>query len=381
MRAIGHQLAIYVVLGACLVMTSCGRQASEDVESASATAEVTPVTVAKVTRGSVSRMIALTGSVVAPPNRDVRVSALVAGKIAELNVSEGDRVEAGQLAARIDDSSYQDQMHQAEAAVAQAKATLESATLALARNQSLVERGIAARKDLEEATSAKGVAQASLQQAEAALAISRLQLERTAIHSPIAGTIVKRFVSVGEQVDGTSGQPIFEVASLGEVEINANLPPGDLGRLRPGMAVRFSSDAFPGRGFNGRVVAISPAVDPATNTGLVRIRIANPEGVLRIGMFVSAQLPIETHARALRVPPAAIYRNEEGRPRVYVVSGDMAKAAEVELGIETGDFDEVLSGVKEGDTVVLSGGYGLPDEAKVTVQAPRENSEKPPEQP
>jgi RND family efflux transporter MFP subunit len=377
-----NQLAVCIVLGASLAMLGCGRQAAEEEESASTAAEVTPVTVTKVTRGNVSRMIALTGSVVAPPNRDIRVSALVPGKIAELNISEGDRIEAGQLAARIDDSSYQDQLHQAEAAVAQARATLENATLALARNESLVQRGIAARKDLEESSSAKAVAQASLQQAEAALAIARLQLERTVIRSPISGTVVKRFVSVGEQVDGTAAQPIFEVAGLGEVEINANLPPGDLGRLRPGMWVRFSSDGFPGKGFSGRVIAISPAVDPATNTGLVRIGIANPQGVLRIGMFVSASLPIETHTGVLRVPPAAIYRDEEGRAHVYVVSGDTANSAPIELGIETNDFDELLSGLKEGDTVVLSGGYGLPEQAKVSVQdQPGADSEKPPQRP
>ena len=121
----------------------------------------------------------------------------------------------------------------------------------------------------------------------------------------------------------------------------------------------------------------------------MRIGIANPEGVLRIGMFVSASLPIETHARVLRVPPAAIYRDEEGHPHVYVVSGDTATAAEIKLGIETNDFDEVLSGVKEGDTVVLSGGYGLPDQAKVSVQSPGADSskssgtdsDKPPQQP
>ena len=351
-----------------------GQQRWRGEDAGGTTAEVTLVTVAKVTRGSISRTVTLTGSVAAPPNKDIRVSALVPGRVAELSVAEGDRVTAGQVAARIDDRTYRDQLQQAEAALVQARANRDNATLALARNQNLVNRGIAARKDLEEATMAKGVAEASVQQAEASLSIAQLQLARTEIASPIAGTVVKRFVSVGEQVDGTSAQPIFEVASLGEVEINANLPPGDLGRLRPGLSVRFSSDAFPGKTFSGRVVAISPAVDPATNTGLVRIGIANPEGVLRIGMFVSAQLPIETHAQVLRVPPAAIYRDEEGHAHVYVVSGDIASAAEVELGIETNDWDEVLSGVSAGDTVVLSGGYGLPDKAKVAVQNPGQES-------
>ena len=299
MKTLRQHLLIGIVLGmtlSCVELRSRGQRWEED--AGGTTAEVTPVTVAKVTRGSISRTVALTGSVAAPPNRDIRVSALVPGRIAELNASEGDRIDSwatGSADRRKQlpgptPSGRSSSEHKREP-------TLENATLALARNESLVQRGIAARKDLEEATSAKGVAQAALQQAEAALAIAQLQLARTAIRSPISGTVVKRFVSVGEQVDGTAAQPIFEVANLSEVEINANLPPADLGRLRPGLMVRFSSDAFPGRTFSGRVIAISPAVDPATNTGLVRIGIANPGGVLRIGMFVSASLPIETHSR------------------------------------------------------------------------------------
>jgi len=90
---------------------------------------------------------------------------------------------------------------------------------------------------------------------------------------------------------------------------------------------------------------------------------------LRLGMFLSVQIPLETHARALVVPPQAIYRDPEGQPRVYRVQGDTAEAVPVKLGLESQDSVELLSGVADGQTVILTGGYGLPDRAKVKVKS------------
>jgi multidrug efflux pump subunit AcrA (membrane-fusion protein) len=93
-------------------------------------------------------------------------------------------------------------------------------------------------------------------------------------------------------------------------------------------------------------------------------------------MFLAAQVPVETHSKALFVPPQAIYRDEQGEPRVFVVTSDTAAAITVKLGIETPDRTELLSGVKEGDKVILTGGYGLSDKAKVSVQTGKDQPEK-----
>jgi len=350
-------------------LAGCGNKSGggEDAAGSNANA-VAEVTLARVTRADISRLLTLTGAIMATPNHDVRVSAQVAGRVAELKVAEGDAVKAGEIVARIDDRPYRDQLHQAEAASAQAAASLENAKLTLARNQNLVDRGIAARKDLDDARTQSAVAQAAVQQADASLALARLQLQRTEVASPLDGVVVKRFASVGEQVDGTAAQPLVEVAELGEVELAGNAPAVDLSSLHAGENIAFTTEAFPGRKFTGRVVAISPAVDPMTNAGLVRVRIANPRGALRMGMFLSAQVALETHAKALVVPPAAIYKDEEGELHVYRVTGTDSVSVPVKVGIETPGMVELLSGVSEGDQVILTGGYGLPDKAKVTVK-------------
>jgi|ERR1017187_442728 RND family efflux transporter MFP subunit len=364
--------ARFIYLAAGVIAASlcgCSKSSSGDAETKAGDTP-TQVTVTKVARADVSRMLQLSGSVAAVPNRDVKVSSLVPGRVAELTVAEGDKVSAGQLIAKIDDHSFRDQVAQAEATEAQAQANVENAKLNLARNEDLVQRGIAARKDLEDARTESSVTAAALKQAQATLSTARLQLSRTEIHSPIAGTVVKRFVSGGEQVDGTAAAPIVEVAALGEVELDANVSASDLPSMKEGQAVRLTSASLPGKTFNGKIISVSSAVDPVSNAGVVRIRIPNGVGELRLGMFLGAQLPVETHARALTVPPGAIYRGEDGTARVFVVQGDTANVAPVTLGLETPDRVEVLSGVNDGDTIILTGGYGLSDKAKVSVAAP-----------
>jgi len=328
-------------------------------------AAVAEVTLTKVERGDISDVLTLSGTVSASPNNDVRVSSLVAGRIAEMKVAEGDHVTKGEQLARIDAHTYQDQLTQAEATIAQSKANLENATAARNRNEDLFQRGIAARKDLEDARTQESVAQAALKQAEAALSLAKLQVARTAVNSPLDGIVVKRFVSVGEQVDGTAGQPVVEVANLNEVELVVNVPASYLGKLRKDEPLSLVSDAFPDRKFSGRILAIPGAVDPGSNAGAVRIRLANPHGLLRLGMFLKTELPFATHHNVLLIPVPALYHDEANHPVVYLVDGENAVAADVRTGIITPEKVEILEGVKEGDTIVLTGGYGIGEKSKI----------------
>lgn len=359
-------LAIALALAAFLA--SCSRHSASDEGEGGAVAANAEVTVTKVTRADIRETVTISGTVAAPPNQDVRVGALVSGRIAEMKVAEGDAVQSGQLIARLDAHPYHDQLLQAEAARQQARATLENAQLARKRNEDLFQRGIAARKDFEDARTQESVAAATLGQAEAAAQVAHLQLARTEIHSPLTGRVAKRFVSVGEQVDGTAAQPIAEVANLSEAELLGNLPAAYLSKLRMGETLDIASDALPGKSLSGKIVAISPAVDPATNLGLVRIRITNSAGALRLGMYLTAQIAVADHRNALTTLPEAIYRDEKGQPHVYRVEKDKATATDVTLGIQNKDSVEIVSGVNEGDTIILTGGYGLPDTAKVHLQ-------------
>jgi multidrug efflux pump subunit AcrA (membrane-fusion protein) len=110
-------------------------------------------------------------------------------------------------------------------------------------------------------------------------------------------------------------------------------------------------------------------VDPGTNNGSVRIRLENRKHLLKLGMFASVQLPVTGGgSNRLVVPKQAIYPDESGEPHVYKVVGDEAVSVPVELGVQAKDKVEVLSGIKEGDTIIFTGGYGLPEKSKVRVK-------------
>jgi RND family efflux transporter MFP subunit len=320
--------------------------------------------VAKVTRRPMVDDLVVRGTITAVPNEDVKVSALVAGRVNAVTVAEGDTVRQGQVIAELDRQPLIDLRRQAAAAVEQARAQLENGRLNLQRNQQLFERGIAAGKEVEDARTQLAAAQSALEQAQASLSTADRNIERAVVRSPIAGQVVKRMVSVGEQVDGTSAQPIAQIANTDRVELAANVPSDYLPRVKVGQTATLSTDASEPHAITGSVLAIAPAVDPATNAGLVRIRIPNPERALKIGMFAEAHVTLDRHD-ALVVPPSALVRTAEATA-VYVVSGDIAQRTEVKTGLEKPDAVEIVSGVTEGQTILVSSVYGLGDKAKLS---------------
>jgi len=360
----------------CLVV-SCfgcgGKQAEEEVKAPDVptiTADTAPVA-----RKTLVEEVTVRGSVAAVRNEDVKVSALVAGRVNAVTVGEGDSVRQGQVIAELDRQPLEDQRRQAAASVEQARAQVENARLNLQRNQQLFERGIAAGKEVEDARAQMASAQAALEQATATLNTASRNIERAAIRSPISGQVVKRMVSVGEQVDGTAAQPIAEIANLDRVEVAANAVAGYLPRIKVGQPATVTSDALPDRTFSGSVLAIAPAVDATTNAGLVRVRIANAQRSLKVGMFVEAHIELAEHANALVVPPAAVVKRENGAS-VYVVTGDTAQRTDVKIGLEKPDAVEILSGVTEGQIVLTSSVYGLGEKAKLAKPGEAEKTEK-----
>jgi len=255
-------LPVFVSSSLALSLLACGHKAEEDTKPP----ELPTITAdtAKVTRRTLIDDLIVRGTVSAIPNEDVKVSALVAGRVNSVTVAEGDTVRQGQVIAELDRQPLLDQRRQAAAAVDQAKAQLENARLNLQRNEQLFQRGIAAGKEVEDARTALAAAQSALEQANASLNTAERNVERAAVRSPIAGQIVKRMVSVGEQVDGTAAQPIAEIANLDRVELAANLPSEYLSRVTVKMTASITTDAFPQRTFDGTVIAIAPAVVSAS---------------------------------------------------------------------------------------------------------------------
>jgi RND family efflux transporter MFP subunit len=353
-----------VALLACVLASGgCAKKAEEE----GTAAEVPTITaeVGKVTRQDLVERLVVRGTVAAVPNQDVRISALVAGRVTMLRVAEGDLVSAGQVVAEIEPRPYEDLKRQAVAALAQAKAALENAALNLERTDRLFKGGIAAGKEVEDARAQQATAQAGVEAAAAALDTADRQLARTKVTSPISGGIVKRLVNVGEQVDGTAAQPLVEVAGIDVVELAANVPSEHLGAVHVGQKVDVVTDAYADRRFAGEVIAIAPAVDPATNAALARIRVSNTERLLKVGMYAQARVAVGERKSALTVPPSAVERAENGEAAVYVVANGIAQRTPVKLGLETTEAVEVVSGLSDGQSVLTSAVHGLGEKAKL----------------
>jgi len=354
-----------VVSAAALIVwaPACSKPADEEaIESA----EVPTISAdtGTVARRDLVESLIVRGAIVAVPNEDVRISALVPGRVVSMKAAEGDAVAADQVVAEIDPRPFEDQRRQAVAAQNQAKAALENARANLARTERLLEKGIAAGKEAEDARAQLASAEAAVEEAAAALDTADRQLSRTRVTSPITGQVVKRLVNVGEQVDGTAAQPLLEVANLDRVELGANVPAEHLRHVRVHQSAVVSSDAYPGRTFTGEVIAIAPAVDPATNAALARIRVTNTDRLLKVGMFAQASIPIQERRGVLTVSPSAVSKTDEGA-FVYVVSGEVASRTPVKLGLETADGVELLSGVNEGQKVLISSVHGLGERARL----------------
>ncbi len=353
-------LALLVV---ALCLAGCGRQAGTEEGEAEAVPTIT-ADVGRVTRQDLVEGLTLRGAITAVPNEDVRISSLVPGRVISMKPAEGDSVVAGQVVAELDPRPLEDQLRQATAAAAQAKAGLENAKLNLARTQRLFERGIAAGKEVEDARNQEAAAQAAVDQAAAALDTAQRQVTRTKVTSPISGQVVKRLANVGEQVDGTASQPLLQVANLDRVELAANVPADRLPAVRVGQRAEIGLEGTDQR-LTGEVVAIAPAVDPATNAATARIRVTNPGRRLKVGMFAQARVAIGERKGALTVPPAALAKNEAGESAVYVVTNGIAQRTPVTVGLETPEAVELVSGVSEGQAILTSAVHGLGEKAKL----------------
>jgi RND family efflux transporter MFP subunit len=346
-----------------IVAPGCAKTAQE--EGAADDVPTIVAEVGKVTRQDLVDRLVVRGIIAAAPNEDVRISALVPGRVMMLRVAEGDAVAAGQVVAEIDPQPLEDQKRQAKAAVSQAKAALENAKLNLERTDRLFKRGIAAGKEVEDARAQQATGEAGVETALAALDMAGRQLSRAKVTSPIAGRVVKRLVNVGEQVDGTAAQPLVEVANLDVVELAANVPSEHLAAIHVGQNADVVSDAYGDRVFAGEVIAIAPAVDPGTNAALARVRVRNADAALKVGMYAQARIATGERKGALTVPPSAIAKNESGEAAVYVVANGTAQRTVVKTGLETPEAVELLSGVSEGQAVLTSSVHGLGEKAKL----------------
>ncbi|NYT43967.1 efflux RND transporter periplasmic adaptor subunit [Alcaligenaceae bacterium] len=273
----------------------------------------------------------------------------ITGRIAEINFDEGGRVKKGQVLVKLDDSVVRAQLQQAEA-------NLSLASSQHRRAQELTKQGFISKQARDEAAS-------QLKVQQAAVALARAQLEKTAILAPFDGMVGLRNVSVGDYV--SPGIDLVPLESIDPLKVDFRIPEQFLGLVHVGIGLTLSFDALPSQQREGKVDAISPLIDVGGRSILLRATVPNTDDALRPGMFARVRLQF-TDDKGLVVPETALVPSGEAQ-YVYRVKDDRAERVVVQVGLRRGGQVEIVSGLQAGDVVMTSGLQKVTDGAAVRV--------------
>ena len=276
-------------------------------------------------RGEIVQTVTANGELKAV--QTVLVGSEVSGKIVELLADYNSAVTNGQILARLDASTYERQLEQAEAELESAKASRKLAEANHKRAKELLELNLVSRADFDQTEATLAQAVAAVQVRQASLSKVRVDLEKTTIFSPMDGIVISRSVDAGQTVAASLNAPtLFTIAQdLKQMRIEAQISEADVGGVAEGQAVSFTVDAYPARTFAGRVSQVR--FEPVTNQGVVNyiaiVDVDNADLKLRPGMTANASVTTAKRENALRLPNAALrFRPPEG---AAVAAADLPK--------------------------------------------------------
>jgi membrane fusion protein (multidrug efflux system) len=337
-------IALMLALPACKNSTAADAKAAQ---AASANANEVPVEVARATRRPISASYDGTASLDAPD--EAQVIAKTSGIVLTLLTEEGQRVQKGQVLARLDSERQVLQVEQAESAVRKLQANYARSQKMLAAKLVSTEADDQIRFDLESA--------------QDALNLAKLELSYTSVLAPISGVVAQRSIKIGNFVQINT--PIFRIVDNSRLEATLNVPERDLATLKGGLPVVLVVDALPGKTFDGKVDRIAPVVDAGSGTFRV-VCAFNGGGELQPGMFGRIRINYDQRADALVVPRVALLE-DEGDPAVFIVRNSKVARVAVKLGFMDGQWAEIRAGLREGDEVVTAGKTTLRDGSDVQL--------------
>jgi RND family efflux transporter MFP subunit len=339
------------LLLAALAVGACGRGKPG---ATAAPAEQPPVTLSPENVAVVEERTLCAGPEISGTLRARREAALraeVGGAVQQVAVEAGQRVAAGQLLARIDDTTLQQSLLAARSGVSAARNALQVAESNARRARTLADAGAIATQQAEQAEAALEAARAQSADAAARVTLAEEQAGKARVRAPFEGVVAQRQVSLGDVVG--PGALLFTVIDPTRLQLEASIPAARLGEVRPGARVDFAVTGFAGQAFEGRIERIAPAVDAATGQVRVYVDVPNADGRLISGLYAQGRV-VATTVRAPAAPLDAVDASS-GTPNVLrVANGKIEKVA-----VRTGLRDEVsgavaiTSGVAPGDVLVL----------------------------
>ena len=295
------------------------------------------------------------------------VKARVPGELQGLTVREGDRVEAGQVIARVESTEYADRVRQAQQQADAAKAQVEIAQRQVDNNAALVRQGFISKTAADNSLASLNTAQANHRAAQAGIDVLRKSLADTVLRAPISGQVSQRLAQPGERVAPEAR--IVEIVDLSRLELEASISPADSVAVRVGQQalLRIEGVAQP---VAATVARINPSAQPGSRSVLIYLTVAAQPG-LRQGLFAQGQLATETQ-RALAVPLNAV-RTDKPLPYVQVVEGDRIAHRTVQTGVRgqvDGELWVAVQGVADGARLLRGAAGVVREGTQVKLAAP-----------
>jgi RND family efflux transporter MFP subunit len=321
----------------------------------------TAVTTAVVEKRDMGSLVQATGIIKPKVGAEVKVGARITGKVEHLYANIGDRVKKGQILVRLEQDDLKARADQAEAAYLEAKAAFDKAKLDLERDTPLAKQGYIAQQNIDVLQNVYDMANARVLKAKADQDYAKAQLSYATITAPISGTIASVTTQQGETVAAGLNAPTFiTIIDLNKLEVNAYIDETDVGKISVGQDALFTVDTFADKDFKGKVTAIYPRAVLQENVVnyITLISIENSEGKLKPDMTANVTITLKKKKGVLAIPGTAVVR-EGGKKYVTLQAKDgKATRREVKTGWKEGTYLEITSGLKEGETVLISGGNG-----------------------
>jgi RND family efflux transporter MFP subunit len=350
----------------CLViflsLLSCQRPGQQE-EAVEESFGAAPVKVYQVKKQKISEKLYYTGLIEAW--KEINITPDVGGKIAKIYVEEGDTVKKGQLLAELDTRAIRLQREQAEAAVAVAEANFNDAKRNMARMERLKNEDAVSDQQYEKIKLAHDAAEAQLQQARAALNLAIYNLDVSIMKAPFAGVVASKNAEVGDVINPLMGPGgIVTLMDFSRIKIGIDISHQDIIHIKKGQTAFLNVSAIPNRVFEGRVALVNLTADPMTKKFGIEVRADNTDFMLRPNTYGEVVLEVKSSENALAVPQKAVLENIF----VFVVRGNTVEKREVVLGLQNTDLVEILSGIEEGEQVVVEGNFGLEDGAEIEIK-------------
>ncbi len=390
-----YRLAVAGALAATVILGGCASKGPQQRGPMALDVEV-----AQAQRRDIATYLTLDGQIA--PLEDSTLSFQQSGPVTAVYVNQGDRVSAGQLLAKIDDSTLRAQLGQVEAQISQAsaqaqssalnvpitqsqtsqavqsaKAALANAKLTYEQNQQLYKQGyvsltaltnsraayVAAQSQYQTALANQGTTGVQSSQAAAAREAVRAaqaqahtletQIGQTALYAPFDGVVTARLLDPGAMA--SPGTPALKVSRVSTVWVNVNVPDEDLQYVHAGTPVTFTASQLGGRKFAATIATVNAVPTQGTLSYEARIREPNPDFSLRGGMLVSATIQKEKHNNAIVVPRQAVAQTDQGANVFIVANGNKAEEVPVQVGIQTDTLSEVQSPrIQQGTQVITT---------------------------